>query len=291
MGIEMNTPKKALLGTGICLLALVLALAIAAVSFLSKPEVHQGRTVRQWVSLLDMDVNRKQEREEASQALIRIGASALPEVERILAWRPERWESLRNRAIRLGLVQPHPIHPRELQSRACEAAYTLAERADVDISGLVPHLEYHLTNGTYADSNSGRALAAAGPQGVAVLTNLLQVGGRSVRDNAGAALRHVDQRPEVIDALIRSANGDPDPGLRANAVLYLAGSRGLAHQLVPLGLKFLQSDDGYQRWAGANLLQDYRTNPEARTALQAALSDPDERVRSASQRALTDDAR
>ena len=91
-------------------------------------------------------------------------------------------ETIRDDAIRFRIMKPHPIHPLELQSRACEAAYNLAERGDVDISGLVPHLQYHFTNGTYADSNSGRALAAAGPAGIAVLSNLLATGTHAVRE-------------------------------------------------------------------------------------------------------------
>src|SRR6185295_9117307 len=117
-----------------------------------------------------------------------------PELESILAWRPNLRETIRSYALRFGIVKPRPIHPLELQSRACEAAYKLAEQANVDISRLVPQLRYHFTNGTYAGSNSGRALAGAGPTGIAVLTNLLLTGTRSVRDQAGWSLHHVKRR-------------------------------------------------------------------------------------------------
>ena len=285
----MKAARRMRVQLGLCLVV-ALALGVLAISVWSKPKVYQGKTARQWVSLLDMHVDYRQQRDEASWALVQMGTSALPELERILAWRPGVRETVRNCAVRFRLAKPRPVAPLELQSRACEAAYHLAERADVDISRLVPHLQYHFTNGTYADSNSGRALAGAGPTGITVLTNLLVTGKRSVRDNAGAALGHVDRRPEVIDALIRSANSDPDPTLRANAVLYLGGSHGPAQQMVPLGLKFLKSDDGYDRWAAALLLQDYRTIREVRTALEAAISDPDDRVRSVIERALNDEA-
>src|SRR5213593_1924732 len=147
---------------GVCLLVLGMALAMVGTSIFSELKLYQGKTVRLWVSLLDMDVNRSQQREEASWALVQIGAPALPELERILAWRPSVWEAIRNHAVRFRLAKPRPVNPLELQSRACEAAYHLAERAEVDISRLVPALQYHFTNGTYADSNSGRALARAG---------------------------------------------------------------------------------------------------------------------------------
>ncbi len=153
----------------LCLLV-TLALGVIGISNLPRPPLYQGKTVRQWVSLLDMHVDHQKEREQASSALIQIGAAALPELERILAWRPSNMETIRNYAVRLRIAKPRAIHPLELQSRACEAAYHLAEGAKVDISGLVPLLQYHFTNGTYAESNSGRALADAGSTGITVLT-------------------------------------------------------------------------------------------------------------------------
>jgi HEAT repeat protein len=272
---------------GVCLLLVMAALAAVVISISSKPKSYEGKTVRQWVSLLNERVDQKQQREEASRALAEIGAPALPELERILAWRPSIFDTVRGYAVRVGFAKPRRMSPFGLQIQACEAAYLLAERANVDISGLVPHLTYHFTNG--ASSNGGRALAAAGPTGIAVLTNFLFSGKRSLRDHAGWALANVRGRPEVIDALIRSATNDPDPTLRAFAVFHLEGSRSPAQQVVPLGLKFLQSDHGYERLAAASLLQEYRDIPEVRTALKAAISDPDERVRSLIQRVLEDD--
>lgn len=143
---------------------LITVLLIVAVGLfaLPKPKLYQGKTVRQWVALLDTHVDRQKQRDEASWALVQIGAAALRELEHILAWRPGPLETLRGHAVRFHLLKPHTIPPLELQSRACEAAYHLAERAQVDISRLVPQLLYHFTNGTYADSSSGRALAGAG---------------------------------------------------------------------------------------------------------------------------------
>src|SRR5262249_28499316 len=85
---------------------------------------------------------------------------------------------------------------------------------------------------------------------------------KPVRDQAGWALQHVKKRPEVIAALILSANTDPNKVLRANAVGYLSSCGGPAEQLVPLGLRFLQSEDGYDRWQGALLLRDYQSVSE-----------------------------
>jgi hypothetical protein len=170
------------------ILALMLAVASSLLLTQRRPPAYRGKTVGQWVALLDSHVDYREQREEASQALAQIGAPALPELERLLSRRQNPWREIARRyAIRYRLLKPDSIHPLELQSRGCEAAYILAERANVDIHSLVPHLTYHFTNGTYADSNSGRALARSGLGGVTVLTNLLSTGSRSVRDKEKAA--------------------------------------------------------------------------------------------------------
>ena len=66
----------------------VLGLLVAA-GFLAapKPKLYQGKTVRQWVAMLDMRVDYQKQREEAAIALVRIGPDALPEIQHILAWR------------------------------------------------------------------------------------------------------------------------------------------------------------------------------------------------------------
>lgn len=265
----------------------VIVVAVVSVARFPKSRLYQGKSVREWVTLIDPQVGQEKKREEAAWAIVQTGTNALPELEQILAWRQNRLvETAQGYAMRFRLMKPPAISPLELESRACEAAYSLAERAAVDISRLVPHLRYHFTNGTYADVNSGRALAQAGPTGISVLTNLLFTGIRSVRDQAGASLSHVKSRPEVIAALIRSASTETDRSLRANAVLYLDRSRGPAEQLVPLGLKFLHSDDGYARWTAATMLRGYTDIPEVRSAMELALTDSDSRVRSAAERAL-----
>jgi hypothetical protein len=269
--------------------AVLVAIAITAI-FLARsprPNLYRGKSVREWVALLDPQSGQEKRREDASWALVQLGNKALPDLEAILAWRRNRLvDAARGYAIRFGLARPSSISPLDLQSLACEAAFNLAERAEVDISRLVPHLRYHLTNGTYADSNSARALVRAGPDGIAVLTNLVLTGTINVRAQAGWALHFTNKRPEAIAALIQSASSDPLPQLRAEALLYLQGSHGAPEALVPLGLGFLHSDDGYARWTAATLLQDYVSKDEVRVALQAALTDTDSRVRGAAERAL-----
>jgi hypothetical protein len=82
---------------------------------------------------------------------------------------------------------------------------------------------------------------------------------------------------------------DPDPVIRANALLYLSSfQQGAAtNRLVSLGLHNLKDDDGYTRWAATLLLQNYLSIPEVAAAFPVLASDPDERVRSTVAKALT----
>jgi len=259
-------PKKfKLLAAVLALLALLVA---AGFLVAPKPKLYQGKTVRQWVAMLDMHVDNQKQRDEASRALVKIGPEALPEIQHILAWRLGPMETVRNYAVRFHFLQPRTIPQRELQSRACEAAYHLAEEANVDISSLVPNLRYHFTNGTYADSNSGRALARAGVSGFSVLTNLLFTGTPPVQDMAGWSLSHIRKHPEVVAALVQYVNEDPTLSKRANALIYLHGLGGSAELVVPIGLKYLHSQRPYARKAAASLLQDFKQDDRVRAALQ-----------------------
>jgi len=47
------------------------------------PQTYQGKTVCQWVSLLDSNVDYQKQREEAAWALVQIGTNTLLDLERI----------------------------------------------------------------------------------------------------------------------------------------------------------------------------------------------------------------
>jgi hypothetical protein len=248
--------------------AAIVLIVVLGFFALPKRQLHQGKTVRQWIQLLDPNVENQKQRDEASWALVQIGAGALPELQRILAWRPGPKETLREYAVRFRILKPHPISPIELQSRACEAAYNLAERADVDIGSLVPHLRYHFTNLPYLSPNSGRALAGAGPNGFSVLTNLLFTGTPYVQGEAGWSLGHIRTRPDVIAALVRYANQDPSLTQRFNGLIYLHNCNGPAELIVPLGLKYLRSESDRAQAAAARLLEGYKEDEKVRKALE-----------------------
>lgn len=257
--------KLIIMGTA---LVLVAGLGLSIVLTRKPPVTHKGKTVREWVLRIDQHVGNEKQREEASWGIVQIGQPAVPELEEILAWRPRKWrDRLRGWLIRFQVIKPDQLSPLEVVNRASEAAYNLGERSKTDIGALIPHLEFHFTNGTYADSASSRALASAGPRGIAILTNLMFSGSDNVRNQSAWALHHVSRRPEVIAALIRAANTETNATLRANALGYLPRSGGPAEELVPLGLKFLRSTNAYDRKQARWMLSGYKHLEEVRAAL------------------------
>jgi hypothetical protein len=251
-------------------MALVLATGVWVVLVLARkpPITHKGKTVREWVRRIDQQVGNEKQREEASWAIVQIGQPAVPELEEILAWRPRTWrDKLRPWLMRFHLIRRDEMWPHEVINRASEAAYNLGERSKTDIGPLIPHLEFHFTNGTYADSASSRALASAGPRGIAILTNLMFSGSYNVRDQSAWALHHVSRRPEVIAALIRAVHTETNAMLRVNALGYLRSSRAPPEQIVPLALKFLHSTNAYDRQQAKWALSEYKHVEEVRAAL------------------------
>jgi len=156
----------------------------------------------------------------------------------------------------------------------------------VDISSLVPLLAHHLTNSNYADTENGRALANAGPAGIAVLTNLASHQDVRFRDRTIVSLQHARKKPGVFETYLR-AKDDPDLNVRFFALSSLSrypdADPGL---LLPLGLKYAKSTNMHDRWAAMEILSRFRTNDVAAAALRNALEDPDSTVRSVAERAL-----
>ena len=275
----MKRGTRTILLTVFVLIALLVS---AGILLRPKPPLrYQGKTVYEWLVLLDPNVSQAASHDQARLAFVSMGKSALPDLEKLLSEKPNRFsERIRNYLVGFRLLRPKPLTVHEQEHRASRAAYILAEDANVDIRRLIPHLVWWYTNSNYAVSENTRALARAGSEGIAVLTNLAcghPV--RYVRDDAAWALHLVPNAPGTAEALIRIATSEPDPKLRANAFLYLPRSRGPTNVIVPLGIKGLASQDPYQRWTAADLLSRYVVSDEVRAAFERALSDSDERVR------------
>jgi hypothetical protein len=265
----------------IAILLLAFALLLAVLFWpRPQPATYEGKTVDEWLLQLDPNVAREKEHDRARIALERMGTNALPDLERILSQRPnKRREWWKGWLVRFHLSKPDTLLPHEWNYRAARAAYMIAESGNVDIRRLLPHLSYHFTNSNYGEFS--RALTRAGDEGISVLTNYVLSDHQRYRDDAASALSHVNRKPQAFAALIRVATLESNRSLRANALLYLRGSKAPADQVVPLTLQFLRSDDAYTRRMAAGLLADYRSLAEVSNALHRALSDPDENVRRA----------
>ena len=150
----------------IAMLLLLLA-AIAGLLFtLPRTPQYNGKTLSEWLVMLDPNVDRAADHKKAAEAINQMGAAALPQLGHILRSRPNSIsQRIRDYAERWHLMKPPNLILQGQQLRAARAAYNLAEDVDVNIAGLVPDLRYHLTNSNYADTEMARALARAGSEG------------------------------------------------------------------------------------------------------------------------------
>jgi|GEM_PF-1258060 len=224
-----------------------------------KASLYNGKTVQEWVERLDR--NKPVQHDEAAKALVEIGPSAVSDLKRILSQRQGLLTEIRTGIIqfasRCNLTRAPSVDREQLQGRACEAAYLIAERASSDISCLTPYLYYHLTNGTYADISSARALARSGNRGVSILTNLLFSPKPGVRNNAGMGLSFAKTNGAAINALLQSARSDPDLTLRANALLYLRGGGASSKDMVVTAIQLIDSKNDFARHTAELILADY----------------------------------
>lgn len=218
------------------LILVVLVVSAAILLWPKKAAVYQGKTVYEWLVLLDPHVSQTASHEQARLALVAMGKAALPELEKLLSEKPGGVsERVRNYLVRFRLLRPRPLTLHQQEHRASRAAYILAEDASIDIRRLIPHLVWWYTNSNYAVSENTRALARAGSEGIAVLTNLAcSHPVRYVRDDAAWALHLVPNAPGTAEALLRIATSEPDQQLRADAFSYLPRTRGPTNLSCPL---------------------------------------------------------
>lgn len=255
--------------------------ALAAI-FWPLPErpKYEGKTVEEWLLQLDPNSGGGVEYERAWHAIAKMDANALPDLERILSWRPSKWRECWNGwKVRLQLAKPEWLSPTEQVRRAGWAAYILAECGNVDVRPLLPHLTFHATNPGSVEMT--RALASAGDEGVSVLTNQLFTGEPTVRCQAAWGLQFAWQRPQATAALLRSATIETNSLARVQALASLANSGATPAEGVPLGLRLLRSEDEGTRWMAAWLLADYRSIVEVSNSVQTVLSAGDKGVRDA----------
>ena len=280
--------KRLHLRTLFLTLGALVALFLIITAILLRERKYEGKTVREWIYLLDPHVDHRAQHDHASEELTRIGAAALPTIRDILQ-EPKfpPLQKLKHLAQRCRLLAPDTLDLADRQYRASRAAYKIAENADVDISSLVPLLTYHLTNlPNYFGTENGRALAGAGPAGIAILTNLASHPNRNIRDSAIVSLQHARSKPGVFETYLRTVN-DPEQDIRFIALSSLARyPKADPNLLVPLAVEHIQSTNQYDRWAATELFAAFPGDPRSLPALTNALSDPDPTVRSTATRAL-----
>lgn len=271
----------------LAVIAAVGSLLLVGGVVLTREPKYEGRTAREWIYLLDPHVDHRAQHDMAAEAVVKIGGAAVPTIRDILREpRVTVLQKIKVLAQRYRFLPPDSIELADRQYRAARAAYMIAESGDVDISSLVPLLSFHLTNSNYAEVENGRALANAGPAGIAVLTNLLPHPDRRMRDRAIISLQHARSKPGVFEAYLRSVN-DPDEGVRFIALSSLARYRTADPKLlVPIALERMKSTNYMDRWAATEIFQAFPEEPGSMPALSNLVSDPDPTVRSTAAGAL-----
>jgi hypothetical protein len=245
-------------------------LGVFTAIFFTGPRLYHGRTVMEWVARLDpIDPI---EYARARTVLLEIGPEAMPDLGFILAqntgYASQAKQFVYKLIGRMRLKQPpRSVSLETLQGHACMAAALLAESNHVDISSLVPVLERHLLNGTYASNLGARALGSSGSEGVAILTHLLQSPKMSIRYSAAYGLSFARGNPAVTTLLFDIVRAEPDPILRANALQYVDRSAGTEPVLVPLAISFLSGSNLFTRYSGALVLSNFPNNTNAVRAL------------------------
>src|SRR5206468_9675703 len=109
-----------------------------------KRPTYEGKTVEELLLMLELGSGARADNFDASQALIRIGAAALPDLQRILSRRPNKWrDGWSGWKARLHLTASSPVTLEVQQYRALRATYILAGSGSVDIRPLLPQLSFH----------------------------------------------------------------------------------------------------------------------------------------------------
>jgi HEAT repeat protein len=134
--------------------------------------------------------------------------------------------------------------------------------------------------GQFKQYRAARALALIDPKGISCLTNLLMSADADIREWAlyGLSLYpSVRSRPDIQRTLVHTAASDPDTAVRVNAIYRLSqlGQEAETKTVVPLGLRLIDSSNEEERMAAALLLTSLLHSGERRMAIQHGLNSSD----------------
>ena len=277
------------------LLVAVLGLIILAFFPRQAPEpAYEGKTLRQWLVLLDSDTAHKAQNDDAARAIESMGKAALPGLIHILHQRqdPALLAKVKGWAFRFHLLRPPELQLDEWQYRAARGCCILGGWIDVDITSAIPALACHTTNAaSWRLEPFMWGLVYSGPKGISIVTNLLaHAASPQVREEAARSLWITPKirTPEIAYALL-SATRDVDASVRVTAILSLRSflrQKGLDTIIVPGAILGLQDTNSQVRRWTIELLGNYSSTPGVSAALSNLLSDPVPEVRSRAEEVL-----
>ncbi len=273
----------------------LLSLILLALLHTPTPELaYQGKTLRQWLLLLDSDTAHKAQNDDSARAIESMGKQALPVLIHILEKRPAQvWlAKVEAWAVRFRLWRAPDLPLDEWQYRAARGCCILGGWIDLDITPAIPALAYHATNAaSWRLEPYMWGLVYSGPVGLSIVTNLLaSAASPQVREEAARSLWITPKvrTPEIAKALL-SATRDVDASVRVTAILSLQSflrHKGLDAVIVPGVVQRLQDTNSEVRRWTIQLLANYSSAPGVGAAMSNLLSDPVPQVASEAERAL-----
>lgn len=278
-------------------LVVIAVLGLIILAIISRPvsePTYQGKTLRQWLVLLDSNTAHKVENDAAAKAIESMGKEALPGLIHILQKRPvPAWlANVEGWAIRFHLWRPPELPLDEQQYRAARACCILSGWFDVDITSAVPALASHVTNAAPLGLEPFMwGLVYSGPIGLSIVTNMLaHAASPQVREEAARSLwiEPKIRTPEIANALL-SATTDIDSSVRVTAILSLKSFRRqkeLDQIIVPGTIRCLQDTNTQVRRWTLELLANYTSVPGVTAAVSNLLSDVSPEVRNRAEEVL-----
>ena len=131
---------------GVIILAAFIVAALGVFIWQSRPQereqVYEGKTLSEWVVLLDSQTEHKAQNEAAERAFQAMGKKAMPGLIRLLHKRadPPLVAKAKALAVRFHLLRPPELQLPEFQYRAARACCVLGGWSDVDIRAAIPDL-------------------------------------------------------------------------------------------------------------------------------------------------------